>query len=167
MKKVMIVGGGTGATILANSLDRRRFDITVLSKSLAHVFQPALLYVAFKDARPDVVRDERGLLARHVRFLEEPATRIDLRGHVVTTGNGARYDYDDIVIATGVTTDPSQIPGSARSMRSSATTTPASRRRGCGRTSTPSAAARSRWGRVPRSSSARRRPWRVCCWPRS
>ena len=111
MKKVLIVGGGTGATILANSLDRRRFDITVLSKSPAHMFQPALLYVAFKDAKPDVSRDERGLLARHVRFVQEPATRIDLRGHVVITGNGARYDYDEIVIASGVTTDPSQIPG--------------------------------------------------------
>ncbi len=111
MKKVVIVGGGTGATLLANTLDRRRFAVTVLSNSAVHVFQPALLYVAFKHAAADVARDERRLLARHVRFVEEPVTHIDLPGHVVTTGGGRRYDYDYVVVATGVRTDPSQIPG--------------------------------------------------------
>jgi sulfide:quinone oxidoreductase len=112
VKKVLIVGGGTGGTMLANALDRRRFEITVLSRSPVHLFQPALLYVAFKNANPvTMVRDERRLLARHVRFIEEPVTRIDLRAHLVTTGSATRYDYDVLVVATGVTTDPSQIPG--------------------------------------------------------
>ena len=111
MKKVLIVGGGTGATMLADTLDRRRFDVTVLSKSAAHVFQPAFLYIAFKNASPHVIRDERRLLARHVRFVEEPVTRIDLQERVVTTGGGTRYAYDYVVVATGVTADPSQIPG--------------------------------------------------------
>jgi sulfide:quinone oxidoreductase len=113
MKRVVIVGGGTGGTILANSLDRRRFEVTVLSKSAQHVFQPALLYVAFKNAGPNLVRDERKLLARHVRFIEEPVTHIDLRGRRVEGASGTRYDYDYVVVATGVTTDPSQIPGLA------------------------------------------------------
>jgi sulfide:quinone oxidoreductase len=111
MKRVLIVGGGTGATMLANTLDKRRFEVTVVSKSPTHVFQPALLYIAFKNASPHVVRHERRLLARHVRFVEEPAVRIDLRTHAVVTGGGRRFDYDTIVVATGVTTDPSQIPG--------------------------------------------------------
>ena len=111
MKRVLIVGGGTGGTMLANTLDRRRFDVTVLSRSSAHIFQPAFLYVAFKDANPaTIVRDERRLLARHVRFVEDAVTRIDLGGRTATTG-GARYEYDAVVVATGVTTDPAQIPG--------------------------------------------------------
>lgn len=111
LRKVLIVGGGTGGTILANTLDRRRFDITVLSASSVHVFQPALLYVAFQNARPSIAREERRLLAPHVRFVQETVRRIDLRQHVVTTESGTRYDYDVLVVATGVTTDPSQIPG--------------------------------------------------------
>ena len=111
MKRVLIIGGGTGATLLANTLDKRRFDVTVLSKSSAHVFQPAFLYLAFKNASPDIVRDERRLLTRHVRFVEEAVTRIDLRAHTLTTGGGARYEYDAVVVATGVGTDPAQIPG--------------------------------------------------------
>jgi sulfide:quinone oxidoreductase len=111
MKRVLIIGGGSGATILANTLDRKRFDVTVLSQSPVHIFQPAFLYVAFKHANTHIVRDERALLARHVRFVEERVTHIDLRARTVTTGGGTRYDYDVVVVATGVATDPAQIPG--------------------------------------------------------
>ncbi|HEV2438559.1 MAG TPA: FAD/NAD(P)-binding oxidoreductase [bacterium] len=113
MKRVLIVGGGSGATMLANMLDRRRFEVIVLSKSPEHMFQPALLYVAFKNATPNIIRDERRLLPRHVRFIQEPVSRIDLAGHRVTTEAGTWYDYDSIVVATGVRADPSQIPGLA------------------------------------------------------
>ncbi|HET7265863.1 MAG TPA: FAD-dependent oxidoreductase [bacterium] len=113
MKRVVIVGGGSGATMLANMLAqrRRRFEVTVLSKSPQHMFQPALLYVAFKNAGPNILRDERRLLDRRVRFVQEPVSRIDLAGRTVATEGGARYDYDALVVATGVRTDPSQIPG--------------------------------------------------------
>src|SRR5579859_3627394 len=111
MKRLVIAGGGSGATMLANMLDRRRFEVLVLSKSPDHMFQPALLYVAFKNANPHIIRDERRLLARHVRFIQEPVTRIDLGARMVTTGGGSSYDYDALVVASGVTTDPAQIPG--------------------------------------------------------
>ena len=114
MKRVVIVGGGSGATFLANTLDRRRFEVIVLAKSASHMFQPALLYVAFKGAGPTgIVRDERSLLPRHVHFIHEPVSRIDLPARTVTTAAGSWYDYDALVVATGVTTDPSQIPGLA------------------------------------------------------
>lgn len=113
MKKVLIIGGGAGGTMLANALDKRQFDVTVLSKSPEHLFQPALLYVAFKNAAPHLARDERRLLTRGVRFIEEAVTHIDLQDHTVSTAGGQRYDYDAVVVATGVTTDPSQIPGLA------------------------------------------------------
>ncbi len=113
MKNVLIIGGGAGGTMLANALDKRQFDVTVLSKSPEHLFQPALLYVAFKNAAPHVTRDERRLLARDVRFIEEAVTHIDLQDRTISTAGGQRYDYDYVVVATGVTMDPSQIPGLA------------------------------------------------------
>jgi sulfide:quinone oxidoreductase len=113
MKKVLIIGGGAGGTMLANALDKRQFDVTVLSKSPKHLFQPALLYVAFKNAALHVTRDERRLLARDVRFVEDAVTRIDLQDQTISTASGQRYAYDAVVVATGVTTDPSQIPGLA------------------------------------------------------
>ncbi|HEV2326713.1 MAG TPA: FAD-dependent oxidoreductase [Terracidiphilus sp.] len=113
MKKVLILGGGTGGTMLANTLDKRQFEVTVLSATSLHMFQPALLYVAFKGAGGHITRNERSLLSRKVKFVQENVTHVDLREHVVDTRSGRRYDYDYIVIATGVRTDPAQIAGLA------------------------------------------------------
>ncbi len=113
MKKVLILGGGTGGTMLANTLDRRQYEITVLSSSPLHMFQPALLYVAFKNSKPRMMREERKLLPRHVKFAQEMVTRVNFRERVVSTNSGTQYNYDYIVLATGVRTDPSQIPGLA------------------------------------------------------
>jgi len=110
-RKVLIIGGGTGATMLAKTLNKRTFEVTVLTASLEHMFQPALLYVAFENSRFNVVRDERSLLSRHVRLVHDRVTHIDLRKQEVTTANAAHYRYDDLVIGTGVRTDPGQIPG--------------------------------------------------------
>jgi len=111
--KVLIVGGGTGGTIVANMLSQRRFEVTVVSASLEHLFQPALLYVAFKNARLTLARDERTLL-RHARLVHGTVTHIDLSDRVVTTAQGERFGYDFLVLATGISADPSQIPGLAQ-----------------------------------------------------
>lgn len=110
-RKVLIVGAGTGGTIVANSLDRREFDVTVVTASSSHMFQPALLYVAFRNARSDIIRPARKLLKSSVRLLEAKVTEIDLEEHFLQTAAGDRLDYDDIVLATGIETDPAQIPG--------------------------------------------------------
>ena len=111
MKRVLIVGGGTGGTMLANRLSPRRFEVTLLSASAGHIFQPSLLYLAFANASENIVRDERRLLPRHVRFVQEKVAKVDLASRVVTMESGMRYDYDCVVLATGIDTDPSQIPG--------------------------------------------------------
>ena len=112
-ERVLIAGGGSGGTILANMLDRRHFQVTMVSASLKHLFQPALLYVAFKNANPGVARDERTLLPRYVRLVHDTVTQVNLNDRFVTTTGGDRFDYDYVVLATGIRTDPSQIPGLA------------------------------------------------------
>jgi sulfide:quinone oxidoreductase len=111
MQRVLIIGGGTGGTTLANKLGRHKFDVTLLSASPEHMFQPALLYLAFTHASANIVRDERSLVSRHVRFVQDKVTMVNLRDRVVETESDTRYEYDSIVLATGADTDPSQIPG--------------------------------------------------------
>ena len=111
MPRVLIIGGGTGGTLLANKLGRHRFDVTLLSVSPEHMFQPALLYVAFANGSTNIVRDERNLLSRHVRFVQDKVTLVNLRDRVVEGESGTRYEYDTIVLATGADTDVGQIPG--------------------------------------------------------
>ena len=111
MARVVIVGGGTGGTMLANRLRGRKFEVTLLSASPQHMFQPALLYVAFSNANSNITRDERRLLSRHVRFVQDKVTLVNLPNRAVNTESGERYDYNSLVLATGAHTDPSQIPG--------------------------------------------------------
>ena len=111
MQRVLIVGGGTGGTMLANRLSKRRFELTVLSASREHMFQPDLLYIAFTNLQRNILRDERGLLASHVRFAQEKVTRVNLPDRIVETATGGRHQYDYLVLATGARTVPAQIPG--------------------------------------------------------
>ncbi len=113
MGGVLILGGGTGGTLLANMLARRGIEITVVSESPEHLFQPALLYIALAGAGADIVRDERALLAKRVRFARERIVRVNLAAHRAEAASGARFDYDSLVVATGARAEPAQIPGLA------------------------------------------------------
>ena len=110
-ERVLIVGGGTGGTMLANALSPHRFDVTVVTATPEHVFQPALLYIAFDHTGVGITRREIHLLRRSVRLVHEAVTDIDLAAKHVRLANGGRLDYDRIVVATGISTDPAQIPG--------------------------------------------------------
>ncbi|MDE2489724.1 MAG: FAD-dependent oxidoreductase [Elusimicrobia bacterium] len=111
MRRVLILGGGTGGTLLANLLARRPFDVTVLSASDAHLFQPSLLYAALAGASPRLTRPERRLLSRRVRLVRDTAVRVDLRAKRVRTASGSVYESDALVVATGARAAPAQIPG--------------------------------------------------------
>jgi len=113
VKRVVLIGGGSGATMLSHKLPRQGFEVVMLTASREHLFQPALLYIAFAGAKSKVTRDERRLVGRGVRLVEEVVTQVDLPGQVVTGASGSTYPYDFVVVATGVGTDPGQIPGLA------------------------------------------------------
>lgn len=112
-RKILVVGAGTGGTIVANSLKRRRFDVTVVTSSTHHMFQPGLLYAAFGNGGSGMLRPERKLLKPHVQLIEATVSEVDLESRLVLTNGGDRIAYDDIVLATGILADPDQIPGLA------------------------------------------------------
>jgi sulfide:quinone oxidoreductase len=97
--------------MLSHKLQRRHLKVTMLTASMEHLFQPALLYVAFAQSSADVTRDERQLVARGINLIEETVTGVNLIDREVTGGSGKTYPYDSLVVATGVGTDPAQIPG--------------------------------------------------------
>ncbi len=118
--KILVVGGGTGGTIVANNLARRlareiragKAGITMLSASDQHMYQPGLLYVAFGQMMPDeLYRDQAGLLESCIDFHVDPVEKFELDQNQVRTKSGKVHQYDILVIATGSRIVPEEIPG--------------------------------------------------------
>ncbi len=109
-KRIIIVGAGAGGVILANSLDPKKFDVTILDKSDTHIFQPALLYAAFMGKKVPFKKTDK-LIKKGINFKIDPVKKINLNDKIVLTTNGNEYKYDYIIIATGTYTDTSSIPG--------------------------------------------------------
>lgn len=122
MKKILIVGGGTGGTILANNLARRlagelkagQVRLIMLSASDKHMYQPGLLYVAFgKMAPSELYVDQAGLLEPGVEFHADPVEEFHLDQNHVKAKSGKVYDYDYVVICTGSRANLEAVPGLA------------------------------------------------------
>jgi sulfide:quinone oxidoreductase len=118
--RILIVGGGTGGTIVANNLARRlsaemragRVRITMLSASDKHMYQPGLLYVAFGQMMPDeLYRDQASLLESGIEFHVDPVEQFELDAKRVRCKSGKIHEYDVLVIATGSRIVPDQVPG--------------------------------------------------------
>lgn len=120
--KILIVGGGMGGTILANNLARRlapelragKVQISMLSASDKHMYQPGLLYLCLGRMTPDeLYRDQASLLEPGIDFKVDPVETFALDENRVRTKGGASVGYDLLVIATGSRPVPEMIPGLA------------------------------------------------------
>ena len=118
--KILFVGGGMGGTIAANNVARRlgkemrdgEVEITLLSASEQHWYQPGLLYVAFgKMALTDIVREQASLLEPGIKFFVDPVEEFELNQSQVRTKSGSIHSYDMLVIATGCEPAYDEIPG--------------------------------------------------------
>lgn len=119
-KRVVILGGGVGGTIVANRLAKKvrapDADITVIDSTGKHVYQPGFVYTAFDNQGAErLVRNERKLLKRKVKLLIGEASRIDHENNRVVMGDGREVPYDYLVIATGSTLSLEDVPGAVGS----------------------------------------------------
>ena len=120
LKKIIIVGGGVGGTLLANQLvtklypeiNRGDVQLTLLSNSPDHYYKPAFMYVAFNQFfEEELKRSEKSLLRPEIDFNVEEVTRFDFNAQALHTASGRRYGYDYLVIATGCVPAPERIEG--------------------------------------------------------
>lgn len=120
VKKIIIVGGGVGGTLLANQLvtklypeiNRGDVQLTLLSNSPDHYYKPAFMYVAFNQFfEEELKRSEKSLLRPEIDFNVEEVTRFDFNAQALHTRSGKRYGYDYLVIATGCVPAPERIEG--------------------------------------------------------
>ncbi len=115
-KRVLILGGGDGGTILANRLARRlgpdELSIEVIDKEGTHWYQPGFLFSAVGEAeREEISLCRVALYRENVKFTQAEVTRIDLDDRKVVLKDGSQRSYDYLVIATGSTLNYEDIPG--------------------------------------------------------
>jgi sulfide:quinone oxidoreductase len=109
MANILIVGGGFGGVVAAESLSRllsEDHQITLVSRSKLFVFYPALVRLAFGECSvEDVSFDLRhAMLNRRVRFIEAEAARLDPDSQRVITAHGdveGNIPYDFLILAPG------------------------------------------------------------------
>jgi sulfide:quinone oxidoreductase len=115
-KHVVVLGGGTGGTMVANRL-RRRFDmdeleIHVVDRDDRHVYQPGLLFVPFGLARVDeIVRPRRRQLHGGIAFHENEVAEVWIERDEVLLDDGTVLPYDVLVVATGARLQPEETDG--------------------------------------------------------
>ena len=122
MKRVVIVGGGVGGTIVANQLARKlkkqidggAASVTVVDESGSHVYQPGFMYIAFGHERAEKLsRPERGLLDSRIKLVTAEVVRVDESTSTVELVTGEKLGYDQLVLATGSRIVPEELPNFA------------------------------------------------------
>ncbi len=115
-KRIIVLGGGTGGTLMANRLRRLldcdAADIVVIDSDDDHVYQPGLLFVPFGLATPArLVRPRHRQLRRGITFRSATVDRVDTERDEVTLADGTVLGYDVLVIATGARLIPDETEG--------------------------------------------------------
>jgi sulfide:quinone oxidoreductase len=116
MKNLLILGGGTAGTMMANKLasklDAATWRITVVDKDEKHYYQPGFIYVPFGVYQPeDTIRLKRRVINKRVDILFSGIEVIEPEANHVRLENGQSVSYDILVIATGCEIRPDQIQG--------------------------------------------------------
>jgi sulfide:quinone oxidoreductase len=109
MARILILGGGFGGVVAAESLVRQLSDehqITLIARSRQFVFYPALVRLAFGKCEPDDVSFDlrHSMLDRRINFIEGEIARLDLEQRKVTISHGeleGSVPYDYLIFALG------------------------------------------------------------------
>lgn len=115
-KKIVVLGGGTSGTLIANRLrrllDRGAAEIVVIDPDDEHVYQPGLLFVPFGKVEPgSLTRPRHRQFRRGVTFRQAAVDRVDLDSNEVVLAGGIPVGYDVLVIATGARLLPEETEG--------------------------------------------------------
>lgn len=115
-KKILILGGGTAGTMMANklrsSLDIQEWDITIVDRFKTHYYQPGFLFIPFGIYnKQDVMKPKGNFFPSHTKVIYQEIDRIEAEENRVKLDDGTVLLYDFLIIATGTETKPDETPG--------------------------------------------------------
>jgi sulfide:quinone oxidoreductase len=115
-KHLLILGGGTAGTMMANHLRRRlpRSDwtMTVVDRSELHLYQPGLLFLPFGTYHESqIIRPTQDFIPRGVDFVQAEVEKLSPDQRLVLLKDGRELKYDVLIVATGCRTAPEETEG--------------------------------------------------------
>jgi len=117
MKRLLILGGGTAGTMVANrmvhELDMAEWQITVVDQDETHYYQPGFLFIPFGTyGKADVMRPKRDYLPREVEVIISEIRLIEPdKNQVQLVKENRTLSYDYLIVATGSHIVPEETPG--------------------------------------------------------
>jgi NADH:ubiquinone reductase (H+-translocating) len=105
--RVVILGGGFGGLAAAQKLRRASVEVTLIDRRNFHLFQPLLYQVATGSLSPgEIAAPLRGVLSRqkNTQVLLGEAADVDPVAKRVILHDGASFEYDSLIVATGTQT---------------------------------------------------------------
>jgi sulfide:quinone oxidoreductase len=120
MKHLVILGHGTGGTIIAAKMRQRlaesEWQITVIDRDWQHHYQPGWLFIPFGIyTAADCVKPKAKFVPPGVTLVLDEITEIDPAKKQVKTRRDT-YAYDWLVVATGARIMPDEVEGMAEGM---------------------------------------------------
>lgn len=116
MKKLLILGGGTAGTIMANklnkALDKEEWDITIVDREKTHYYQPGFLFIPFGIYnKQDVEKPKANFFPPGVNVIFADIDKIEAEENKVILDGGRVLPYDYLIVATGTHSRPDETPG--------------------------------------------------------
>jgi sulfide:quinone oxidoreductase len=117
MKTFLILGAGTGGTMMANKLAKRldlqEWKIVLVDRDETHYYQPGFLFLPFEYYQPEkVYQPKRKFVPSGVEFILSDIELIEPEANKVTlTKDKQVIHYDQLLLATGTDIHPEEIEG--------------------------------------------------------
>lgn len=116
MKNLVIIGGGTAGTMMANklrkALDIDEWKIIIIDKHKTHYYQPGFLFIPFGIYnKSDVIKPKSDFFPVGVDVVYNNVDIIDADNNKVLLDGGQVINYEYLIIATGTQTRPDETPG--------------------------------------------------------
>src|ERR1700682_3615598 len=102
--RVLILGGGFAGLNAAQKLKRAPVEVTLIDRRNFHLFQPLLYQVATGSLSPgEISAPLRGVLSQQKNTLVLLGNALDINPDAkrVKLRDGACFDYDSLIVATG------------------------------------------------------------------
>jgi len=115
MKKLVILGSGTGGTIMATKMRQRlsesQWEITLIDQDWQHHYQPGWIFIPFGIyTKDDCIKPKTKFVPSGVNFVLDEIMEIDPHQKQVKTKRDS-YAYDWLIIATGCRIMPTEVEG--------------------------------------------------------